>query len=289
LSLVVGSFCYSGEPGTVGAIFLKIPVGARPVGMGEAYGAVADDANAIYYNPAGIANINGFEATFMHDARWLGMRYEYTAFVVPVPKGVIGLGISYFSSGELEGMDVSGNPTGDFSAYDFSLAVSYALEMSDAFSLGTNLKYVVEKIEEESGSSFCLDFGGLYLTPIEGVSLGMSLQNLGKAMKLVERSYPLPMNLRLAGLYKHLTLPLTFCLDLNVPNDKKPNLCLGLEYELKKIFAIRLGYKTGSDLGIMGGFRTGFGLKWERFSLDYGYSPCGDLGSSHKFSFSFTL
>ncbi|MBU1949760.1 MAG: hypothetical protein KJ970_02350, partial [Candidatus Eisenbacteria bacterium] len=44
--------------GTIGGQFLKIPMGARPVAMGSAYVSLADDANSVFWNPAGIARLS---------------------------------------------------------------------------------------------------------------------------------------------------------------------------------------------------------------------------------------
>lgn len=279
--------CYAGESGSAGVAFLKIPVGARSVSMGEAHGAIEGDIESIYYNPAGIARMPGLEATFMHDARWLGMRYEYIAFATPIglEKG-IGMSISYFSAGKLEGMDVNGTPTEDFSAYDLNFSLSYAMEIKNGLCVGLSLKAIAEKIEKEGGSSLAFDLGGMYKTTIRGLTIGMSLQNIGKGIELVRKSYPLPLNLKLASSYKFPGRPMRFCVDLNIPNDDMANLCLGSEYRISRNFAVRSGYKAGSDLGVISGLRIGCGFEWDRFSLDYGYSPYGVLGNSHKISIS---
>ena len=70
--------------GTTGLNFLKIGVGGRPAGMGEAFVAVADDASALYWNPAGLARLTSPEAIAMHNEWFQGMRYEYLGYVQPL-------------------------------------------------------------------------------------------------------------------------------------------------------------------------------------------------------------
>jgi len=65
--------------GTSGAVFLKIPVSARASAMGDAFVSLSNDANAIYWNPAGLTNINGGSITFTHQDLISDIAYEYVA------------------------------------------------------------------------------------------------------------------------------------------------------------------------------------------------------------------
>src|SRR2546423_897852 len=66
---------WSSGAGTSGASVLNIPVGARAIGMGEAYPALADDASSLYWNPAGIALLNQSEASFMYNQLFEDLTY----------------------------------------------------------------------------------------------------------------------------------------------------------------------------------------------------------------------
>src|SRR6266487_6212781 len=102
--------------GTTAANFLKLGVGARALAMGEAYSAVADDANALYWNPAGLTRIYHAEATFMHAAYLANSFYDYAAYGTHLGKhGALGAGVQYFSAGRITQTDVTGNDVGDFS------------------------------------------------------------------------------------------------------------------------------------------------------------------------------
>jgi len=70
--------------GTSAAAFLEIGVGARAQSMGGAFVSLADDATAMYWNPAGIGRISGFQATFIHVNWLLDTNYDYTGIVTPI-------------------------------------------------------------------------------------------------------------------------------------------------------------------------------------------------------------
>ena len=85
------------DVGTTGAPFLKIGVGARAIGMGEAYGGLADEVNAIYWNPAGLVNVQRRELSFMHAAWFASINYEYVAYAQKLGIGTLGFAFNYLS------------------------------------------------------------------------------------------------------------------------------------------------------------------------------------------------
>ncbi|MCB0296475.1 MAG: UPF0164 family protein, partial [Calditrichaeota bacterium] len=88
--------------GTTAAQFLKIGAGARPIGMGGAYTALANDILSIYWNPAGLSRVIGNgEAAFNH-AEWLAeTNYDFAAFSMNVGSlGSFGFQIISFGTPE---------------------------------------------------------------------------------------------------------------------------------------------------------------------------------------------
>jgi len=81
--------------GTCVGQFLKIGAGARACGMGEAFCAVANDVNAIYWNPAGLMQVKEKEATFMHNEWLYDLKYEFLAYCEPTTRGVMAFSITY--------------------------------------------------------------------------------------------------------------------------------------------------------------------------------------------------
>src|SRR5690242_7888069 len=74
----------AGGPGSTASAFLKLPSGARAIGMGESYTAAGDDVQSIGWNPAGIARMQRREFTFMHAEWFQGIRYESLAYAMPL-------------------------------------------------------------------------------------------------------------------------------------------------------------------------------------------------------------
>ena len=81
------------DTGTTGAVALKIPVGPRVIAMGQAFSAVADDANAIYWNPAGLRQLGGIHLMASYDVFIETVRYQYFAGATKLGNdAAIGLG-----------------------------------------------------------------------------------------------------------------------------------------------------------------------------------------------------
>ncbi|MBI4218145.1 MAG: hypothetical protein HY610_03425, partial [Elusimicrobia bacterium] len=66
--------------GSSGAQFLKLPVSARAIGMGEAYGSVAEGAEAIYWNPAGLGREEGKSVSVMHAVYFQNIYYDFVSY-----------------------------------------------------------------------------------------------------------------------------------------------------------------------------------------------------------------
>ncbi|UCF65565.1 MAG: type IX secretion system outer membrane channel protein PorV [bacterium] len=232
--------------GEATVLFLIINPGARQGGMGEAGVALADDATAIYWNPAGLSfqyndpevDKKG-EASLMH-VNWLpqfnlsDMYYDYAAgryYIEDI--GMVGLAIQYISYGESiwTGED-SPDELGRFNSSEVSITGSYALKLKDNLGLGVNLKYIHSRLspievsvgtEKGKGiaSGFGVDLGVLYHPGwASKLSLGANISNIGPKISYVDykQADPLPTNLRL-GLAYHLVKSqyntLTFVYDTN--------------------------------------------------------------------------
>ncbi len=202
-----------------GVLFLKIHPGARPGGMGEAFVAVADDATATFWNPAGLAFQNQREATLMH-VNWLpqfkmsDLYYDFLSYVYPVEDwGTFGGNIVYLNLGETERRDENNTYQGTFSSYEFAITGSYGSTLSDDMSIGVNMRYIYSHLSDqgagaEKGSgvatSIGVDIGWLWHTPFSGLSLGANLSNMGPKVAYIDRDQadPLPTNLKFGFAYR---------------------------------------------------------------------------------------
>jgi len=168
------------------AEFLTIPVGARAIGMGGAYSAVADDISSIWWNPAGLGFLQNKEVMFNVVDYTLDLTYNYAAAAVPVldNRMTVGAFFGYLDIPDEEITTItSPNGTGSFyNAYDFQMGGSLAYILSDRFTAGVNLKYIHQDFFQDiSGNAFGIDAGAIYHTELmdREIRFSFAIQNLG--------------------------------------------------------------------------------------------------------------
>ncbi len=276
------------EAGSAGLAFLKVGVGARAVGMGEAFVAAADDATALYWNPAGIARVSGVDLGLMHAEWFQDVRLEYLGAVVGRERDAFGLSFTFNTTGGIERRDrPTAEPLGTFDAHDLAWGFSYARRVSDRWRLGGSLKALYEKIHLDDGWGWAVDAGILYDTPLDGLTAGGSLRHVGPKMSLKDESFKLPGVFTLGLCYRPDRLQFDgggFLLgaDASKPVDNRVRIHLGGEWRLQDVAALRTGYGIGYDER---GFSAGLGLRHGRWKIDYAWVPyASDLGDTHRIS-----
>src|ERR1700733_1844251 len=100
-----GGVSWASGPGTTAADILNIGVGARAIGMGEAYVAQADDVSSLYWNPAGLALMQERQASFSYDQMYQDLKYQNASIGIPLENGAIGGSLSYLGYGDIQGFD----------------------------------------------------------------------------------------------------------------------------------------------------------------------------------------
>lgn len=205
------------------ALFLRIEPDSRSAAMGNAGVALADNANAMFWNPAGLAFQTNSQIGLTH-ANWLpefdaGLFYEYLVGTYHVPDiGTFGGHVTFLNLGEIEVRDVRGQEIRVDRSYELAVGGSYGLKLSERFGLGTNVRFIYSKltggnidigegggnIESGTASTISFDLAGLYRTPEFGLgssdatfSAGFNLANMGGHMTYNEEEQALPTNLRL--------------------------------------------------------------------------------------------
>ncbi|MCA9753701.1 MAG: PorV/PorQ family protein [Gemmatimonadetes bacterium] len=287
--------------GTAGAQFLKIGVGARAVGMGEAFVAVADDASAIWWNPAGVARItlDGKSYLTLNHSTWAaGLSHEFVGYAFTYH----GLPGSYAFSSTILQMDpmavrtvYAPEGTGEnFDAGDFNLAMTWSKNLIDRFAFGFTAKYLHMGLEDENADGFVLDLGTLYFTDYKTIRIGMAIQSLGPSMTFIDDSFPLPTMFKVGAAmdaYSSEDHNLLVAFQFDHPADNAERASLGGEYTLKKFepnvkLQLRAGYRYNRDEERL---TSGFGVEfptgassWMR--IDYAWSQMDVLDDTHKFS-----
>ncbi|MEW6558084.1 MAG: PorV/PorQ family protein [Elusimicrobiota bacterium] len=278
-----------------GASFLNIGTSARATSLGGAYVAVANDAGAINYNPAGISQLRNSEIIGQHTEWIADIKHDFLAGAFPLKKNAIGFSAILLSQGKIEGRDEDRNKTNSFSAYDTALTFSYSKQISRTagkqLSLGTNLKLIQQRIEAEKATGFAFDVGLLTRLSAYPLSAGISFQNLGPKMTFISEGYNLPLTATIGASY-NIKNALTLALDMKQKiYDNKTEISFGTEYVPISPLALRLGYlkpltANRSPLTDFTGLGGGLGLRILNFSTDYAFVPYGDLGNTHRISFS---
>lgn len=287
--------------GTAGAQFLKIGAGARAVGMGEAFVAVADDASAIWWNPAGVARITveGESRLTLNHSTWpADISHEFIGYAFTYH----GLPGSYAFSSTVLQMDpipvrteYSPQGTGEnFDAGSFNLAATWAKNLIDRFAFGLTTKYIHMGLEDANADGFVVDFGTLYYTDFRTIRIGMNIQSLGPSMTFLDESFPMPTMFKVGtamDVYQGKSHNLLAAFQFDHPADNAERASAGAEYTLK-------AFEPNVRLQLRGGYRfnrdeeratSGFGVEFPTGSaswmrVDYAWSQMNFLDDTHKFS-----
>ena len=205
---------------TTAVPFLQIEPDSRASGMGMAGVAVADNAYAPFWNPAGLAGQQGTEVSFTH-APWLpalgaNLSYEHLSAKHGMGSaGTLGGHLTYFDLGTQQATDEQGRDLGQFSSYEFALGASYGYPVTENFAVGTGARLIYSNLTggrdvlsrtTSAGVSFGVDLGVKYDGPDLGLgqssrpTVALSLANMGPGISYTqENEFPdaIPTTLRL--------------------------------------------------------------------------------------------
>ena len=275
--IIFGSVGYANGPGTTGAGFLKIGVGARAAAMGDAFTVIVDDSTSLYWNPAGLAKIEKRQLSATYNLWFAGINQGYLGMGFPLGgTAVVAGGVDYVDMGDFDGRDEAGNPTGTFTASALNYQVGYANRFREKFLWGISVGIVQDTIADDMKSTYAANLGLIYKSS-ESLSLGLALQNLGGQLG----SDPLPFVAKAGMAYNWKSL--LFVLDIASPADNDVYYGAGVEWWMMDGIALRAGYKTNQDIGE--GLTAGVGFDKGKIRFDYAYVPYGALGDTHKVLF----
>ncbi len=275
--LILSNFTYAqfdfgfdfAKAGSAGLQFLKIGAGARETAMGEAVTGSVKGANAMFWNVSGIAYAEQNEVSFSY-CNWLvDSKHMVASAAIPVGSFVLGFDVVSLSINDFEETTVT-SPDGTgrmVSAGDLLIGVGIARRFTDKLSIGGQVKYVHEKLDDYSFDNVLFDLGTLYYTGWRNLRLAFSLQHFGPDMKLVDQTFRTPLLFRLSAtdeIIEYDDITWTLAAELVHPTDNVEWVNLGTEIILLDYFFIRSGYRFNVDEG-----KLAFGLGIKSPSLTY--------------------
>lgn len=275
MAIVISDAGFSqSKVGTTAAQFLGNSVGPRAMAMGSAFVASNDDVTSIYWNPGAFIQANKSEFTFSNSEwlagtkfRWFGLMLNFDS------ENAIGITVTQLNYGEDDVTSVAmPDGTGEkWTANDFAAGLSYSRRLTDKFSLGGTVKYVSQRIWNESASNVTFDLGLLFVTDFNGMRLGMSMSNFGGDLtldgkdllhkldqpnagadqtlvgKLKTDSWPMPLLFRVGvamDVIKNDMVRTTLAVDALRPSDNSESINVGAEIGWMDLIFVRGGYKS---------------------------------------------
>lgn len=299
--------------------FLKIGVGARGVAMGESFVAVANDASALFWNPAGLVESKDNQIIASHTEYVIDISHEYLGLVYRLgDNDVVG---ASFSSLHMKDMEITTETqpfgTGRFFSFgDIAIGLTYSKKMTDQFSFGATVRYAEETLDVLKMRSVMVDLGTLYWTGLGSTRFAVTISNFGSDVQpkgtIAQfngatinsfQSFSLPTVFKLGVAMEPIQdedSRLTTSLQLNHPNDNSEHFRMGIEYAYRNTLFLRGGVKRTIGQKLLGedetspeGFTIGAGFSAElagfsRVNADYAYARYSELGSVHRLSVAFT-
>ncbi len=289
--------------------FLKIGIGARQTGMGEAGISVVQDINAVFWNPAGIAGIATSQASFSYN-RWfadlnyfagaVGFRWEDV--------GVFAISYANLGYGDIpEALSTAESGSSDtrtgqsFTGSDMDIGLTFARQFTDNLAIGVTAKYLREKLFIYSVSTYAFDVGTYYDTRFKGIRFAMSAQNFSKSVNFLavgsrKEGYDIPLlfsigasidiiNPKDAFINAGEQHVVTVALQTVNSNDYGERWDVGVEYQFADFLSLRGGYRFNYDDG-----NTSFGVGVHKqlgnldLRVDYSYVAYQYLSSPQRVS-----
>jgi hypothetical protein len=274
------------------AAFLDIGVGARGIGMGGAFTALADDSSSVYWNPAGLSRMDKRELSVSHAELGLGTREDFLAYAHPTSRGTIAVAMTYLSQSAIGGRDATGRPTGDYQASDAAFAGSYGIKTEIA-DLGASLKYIRSHIASSEAQGVAADVGARRAFDGAGpgkLVLGAALRNMGPGLKYDTQRNDLPLRLAGGAAYS-FSSGRTLAVEVqSAPRGGGADAGFGGEVKIMEGALLRLGWSTksaapaGTGFDAARGLTVGLGLDRAGFRFDYAAQAAGELGAAHRFT-----
>jgi hypothetical protein len=285
--------------------FLRLDPSARAGALGGSFVSNNDDADVIFYNPAGLSLLNENPISFSFVKHLMDINLASLSYSTEInDAGRFGAAVKYINYGSFDESDEFGNRFGEFGANEIAFILGYSNALDENFYYGANAKFIYSGIADRSSTGLALDLGLHYAVPEQNINFGVSVLNLGSQISsYYDTKEDLPLDIVVGGAVRLQNLPARISVDFHKLNEDRDDFvqrfkafAVGVEFTLSPVFKLRFGYnnerrselKIGTTSGIAG-FNAGLGAKISDYLFDYGYSSLGLIGGWHRVGISTNL
>ncbi|QQS35302.1 MAG: PorV/PorQ family protein [Ignavibacteriales bacterium] len=301
--------------------FLLVGTSSRAASLGDAFTVIGKGSESIFYNPAGLTSMkNEFDISLNYTGWIADINYlSGSASWNSGNLGVFGFHLLVVDYGTINGTsllseDQTNNSLGyidngvvsNVSAY--SLGLSYAKSISNAFSLGGTIKLTGQNlgenlytsgVQKNNASKIAFDAGVKYQTQFNDFVFGMSIRNFATNIKREEIEEQLPLLFSLGAAINVMKVispeiapenSIILATDFLHQNNYSERVNIGIEYTYMNMVSLRGGYQTNRDLASWsGGIGLHTSLSGYDVSVSYSYSSFEVFNSVNRLSVSFSF
>jgi hypothetical protein len=281
-------FAARAAAGTTSGPVLSDSLEARGLALGDAQAGLADVA-AFQVNPAAVAGIGGDYASAFFKPEPLGLSTGSLRYAHPFGFGTIAGQVTYRSMGDLNFVTSSGEDKTVSAGSDLVIGVSYGRTAFGPVNAGVTIKMIRSSlVEEYSAFGVAADLGGTVRLPLPGATAGFVARNLGTGLKYLDKTEPLPSEIRVGGSYDMNFGGFGALVAVDAIYGMGEGVFAvggGVEGSWKRMLSLRVGYRMGSELKNLA---LGLGFTWQDTRLDYAVQPMAEsFGVSHAVSISY--
>jgi len=302
--------------------FLSVVSDAKAASMAEAMTSLQIGSSALFFNPAGMTEMESFVDLSASINMWIA-DIRHNTFSVSVKPfdgdyGVIGLSAQFVDYGDFYGTVVDKSVAlgyrdiGVFSLSAYALGLGYAKRLNDQFSVGGQIRYVKQDLGESTIAvinagvdttsrktqntlnPFVFDFGTQFKPGIHSFVFGMSVRNFSQEVKYAEEGIQAPLvfslgiSMNILDMFDQLPIDQSLFVSVDASHfrDHAEQVKLGVDYNLLDMLSLRAGYISNNDES---GITYGFGVSKFGFAFDYAYTPFGVFDKVHRFTARFSM